>query len=341
MNTNQRGLSWLSDLSNQPSNNTSIQTNGNLISSSLKTYSPSNNTNNHLNNFHHNLNSSDLVNTGSSSSNNNSAFGEDLDDTKSTVSNESNSSRFSSISGHSSTRKDNLQKLLMTTTSSNRYSDMSQSSTSIDSSALSWDEMQNVLKTGSAEKEMEQMKDKIEQLQKNNLTLSQSLYSTNKEHLLLMNTLKEKIHEVFPNILVENQKLKDQVKDLTNYVMNLEKQIEKLRCENEHSKLILENKITELRKEIEGLKTKTSTSNKNDRIDELITASIKPIEQTLRNNNITIKRCSDDSYQLGQFKLNVNLEKKGDSEIVQVLLKDKTVPFDDFLKTFCNKFVMK
>lgn len=333
MTANHRGLNWLSDLSSayqQPNNNTPTQTN-HLVSSSLKTFSPSNNTNNQLN-------FSDLVNNGTS--NNNSAFGEDFDDTKSTVSNESNSSRFSSISGHSSTtRKDNLQKLLVTT-SSNRYSDVSQS-TSIDSSALSWDEMQNVLKTGSAEKEMEQMKDKIEQLQKNNLTLSQSLYSTNKEHLLLMNTLKEKIHEVFPNILMENQKLKDQVKDLTSYVMNLEKQMEKLRCENEHSKLILENKITELRKEIEGLKTKTSTPNKNDRIDELINASIKPIEQTLRNNSITIKRCSDDSYQLGQFKLNVNLERRGECEIVQVLLKDKTVPFDDFLKTFCNKFVMK
>ncbi|KAF0976887.1 hypothetical protein FDP41_004182 [Naegleria fowleri] len=281
---------------------------------------------------------SDLVNTGS----NNISFGEDFDEVRSTISNESTSSRFSS----SSARNRDLQKLLMNTngtannsSSSNRYADVTQSA-SIDSTTLSWDEVQNVMKVGSVEKEMEQMKEKIDHLQRNNLTLSQSLYSTNKEHILLLNTLKEKIHEVFPNILIENQKLKEQVKELTSHVFNLEKQLEKVKVEHENTRITLEHKIEELKREMDSLKTK-KVQTKYERIEELINACIKPIEHTLKNNNIAVKRCSDDIYQLGQFKLNVNLEKRGENEIVVVHLSDKTIPFEDFLRTFCSKFIMK
>ncbi|KAG2388349.1 hypothetical protein C9374_000513 [Naegleria lovaniensis] len=367
MNTNpssfSKGMSWLTESTlNQPS----IQTNA--LSSSMfqnMTASSNNMENARLTSpTRHNLNSlmtlstspssasssnktghsladqtlgSDLVNTGS----NNVSFGEDYDEVRSTISNESTSSRFSS----SSARNRDLQKLLMNTNStaannsSNRYADVTQSA-SIDSTTLSWDEVQNVMKTGSVEKEMEQMKEKIDHLQRNNLTLSQSLYSTNKEHLLLLNTLKEKIHEVFPNILIENQKLKEQVKELTSHVFNLEKQLEKVKIDHENTRITLEHKIDELKREMDSLKTK-KVQTKYERIEELINACIKPIEQTLKNNNIAVKRCSDDIYQLGQFKLNVNLEKRGENDIVVVHLSDKTIPFEDFLRTFCSKFVMK
>ncbi|KAL9652985.1 hypothetical protein ABK040_015500 [Willaertia magna] len=258
------------------------------------------------------------------------------------------------------------QQQSQSTTTPYRYSNSSFDSkpssitSSIDSSNLSWEEVQNAIRfntnptSGSSNNnvvEMERMKEKINTLQKNNLTLSQSLYTANKEHLTLVNQLKEKLHELLPSLLIENQKLKEQVQLLQQHVNTLEQQINSIKqenqlikIENEKVKNNMENQMIELKKEIEYLKQSNKNNNinplsnlsKGEKIQQLILLDIKPYEEILKLNNILVKKCSDEIYQLGQFKLNVDLD--NNQEMIVIHLSDKTVAFKEFLRTFCSRF---